>query len=147
LEYTDLEWLCCRLDVQVRTLVGELFFFLSKPSRSDLGPKWLCSFSGCKRLGLKLTIHLHLVPKLRLSGVLPQLPYMTSRRPRGQLYIYLSYFIPANLKVKKKINLYTSLQNIKSIFPKLFFPGPLLASKNNDGFSYPCSRKYIMSRW
>jgi len=90
--------------------------------------------SGC---GFKLTTHLPLVPRLRMSGVRPHLPYMTSRRPQGQRYLYLSYFVLSNLKVKKKIHLYTNLQYIKSVFPHLFSPGPLLASKNNHGSSHP----------
>jgi len=81
----------------------------------------VCSFSGFKRLGLQVNHHLHLVPRLRMSGVRPHLLYMTSRGPQGQIYLYLSYFILSNLKVKKQIHLYTSLQYIKSVFPQLFF--------------------------
>jgi len=74
--------------------------------------------------GFKLTIHLPLVPRLRMSGVRPHLPYMTSRRPQGQLYLYLSYFVLSNLNVKKKIHLYTSLQYISLCFHIYFLPDP-----------------------
>jgi hypothetical protein len=52
------------------------------------------SFSGVKRLGVKLTTHLHLVPKSRMRGAilaLPQYAFMAccSVKAQGQLYLYL----------------------------------------------------------
>ena len=35
---------------------------------------------------MNLAAHLYLVPRLRMSGVLPPLPYMSLWRAKGQLY-------------------------------------------------------------
>ena len=40
---------------------------------------------------MKLTTHLHIAPRLRISGVLPLPPNMPSRRGQGPLYLYLYY--------------------------------------------------------
>ena len=39
--------------------------------------------------GVKLTTHVHLVAKLRMSGGVPLVPYTPSWRGQGQIYIYL----------------------------------------------------------
>jgi len=39
-------------------------------------------------LGVRLTTHLHPVPRLRTTGTTPSLPHTLSWRAQGQLYIY-----------------------------------------------------------
>jgi hypothetical protein len=51
----------------------EIFFFPKYPKRLC---GWVCGgcSPGVKRLGLRLTTHLHLVPRLRITGASPPLP-------------------------------------------------------------------------
>jgi hypothetical protein len=70
--------------------------FISSPKRPDRirrPPSLLFSgyrrfILGVKRPGHKLTTYLHIVPRLRMSGAIPLLPYMPSWHGQGQLYPY-----------------------------------------------------------
>jgi len=56
---------------------------------------------------------------------------------------YVISIAVAELKLTKMDEVYSI-----TVFPKSFFAsGPLLASKNNHGFSHPYSRKYGMFGW
>jgi len=46
-------------------------------------------FPGIERWGVVLTIHLHLVSWLKMSGATPQLCHITSRHAVGHLYLYM----------------------------------------------------------
>jgi hypothetical protein len=48
------------------------------------------SLPGVKRPDMKLTIHLHLVPRLRMRGAIPPLPYTSSWGAHEICYIYFT---------------------------------------------------------
>jgi len=51
---------------------------------------WVFSW-GYSCLGMKLTAHCHLVPRLRMHGAIPLLPLQAFWLGQGKLYLYL-YF-------------------------------------------------------
>jgi hypothetical protein len=69
---------------------GKYIFFTSKMSRLALGPtqypiQWLMGVLSLKvgQQGMKLTTHIHLVPKSRIGGDKSHLPYMPSKHALG----------------------------------------------------------------
>jgi hypothetical protein len=77
-----------------RIPVGARDFLFSKTCWPALWPtqpptQWqLDFFPGGKATGVGLTYHLHVVPRLLMSGAIPLLPYTPSRH--GQRNLYLS---------------------------------------------------------
>ena len=49
------------------------------------------TYSGQSRRGVKLTVHLHLLPMSRISGAILPLPHMPSRRTFTKCWINLIY--------------------------------------------------------
>jgi len=75
---------------------GKRFFSFPKCPDCLWGPSSLL-FNGNKGFfterqsgqGVKLTNHLRLVPRLRMTGTIPELPQLSSWQLQGQLYLYL----------------------------------------------------------
>ena len=89
-------WAGCPRNHNLTADRGKKFFSFPKCSDCLWSPSSLL-FNGNKVFfterqsgqGVKLTNHLHLVPRLRMTGDIPELPHMPSWQSQGQLYLYL----------------------------------------------------------
>ena len=72
---------------------GQEIFLLSKAMRPRLGPTWLyidwIPDLLCLDIKLKLSTHLHLAPRLRMTGDIPPFPFMVCREATSTLYFIL----------------------------------------------------------
>ena len=91
----SVQWLGCGLGKRCTWFAsrqGKKCFILSKASKTVLGPtqpptQWTSGSlsQGVYAWDVKLTIYLHLIPRLGMSGVIPSLPNITPQRVHRKL--------------------------------------------------------------